>query len=66
MTCKQAGQLMNGDRVRAGDSVGLVDMPRRPNGWFKVNWEHGTQTTHEIAAPHSVADLEIDDDQPPQ
>jgi hypothetical protein len=59
MDCDEASELMNGDTVRDGDTVGDVEMPKRPTGWFKVHWEHGTVTSHEIAAPHSVARLEL-------
>ncbi len=58
MTCEQAGELMNGDTVRCGNSVGEVEVPQRPTGWFKVKWEHGTTTSHEIASSHSVAMLD--------
>lgn len=59
MTCEQAAELMNGDTVRCGDSVGDVEVPKRPTGWFTVRWRHGTQTKHEIAMPHSVSDLDL-------
>jgi hypothetical protein len=58
MTSEEAWELMNGEAVRMGDTVGEVVMPSRPTGWFRVAWETGAETVHEIAAPHSVAKLE--------
>jgi len=59
MTVDEAHELMNGDVVREADMVGVVEMPKRPTGWFQVHWRHGTVTCHEIAMPHSVAKLEL-------
>lgn len=58
MTCAQARELMNGDTVRGGGCIGQVEMPQRPTGWFKVRWEHGTETCHQIDMPHSVSKIE--------
>jgi hypothetical protein len=58
MTINEARELMNGEDVVSDGMRGEVEMPRRQTGWFKVRWESGTVTVHEIAAPHSVAKLE--------